>query len=71
MRQKWFFDCSCPRCLDPEELGSCYGALLCQRGAGGAHQVCGGAVVSCDPRDNGAEFRCRECGLTLAWEAVR
>ena len=45
MRQKWFFSCACARCLDPTELGSYYGALLCQRGAGGA-RACGGAVVS-------------------------
>ena len=45
MRQKWFFDCACSRCLDPTELGSYYGALVCQRGVGGA-RACGGAVVS-------------------------
>ena len=39
-----------------------------KRGAGGAHRGCGGTVVS---SDNGAEFRCRECGHRLAWPAVR
>ncbi len=26
--------------------------------------------VSCDPRDNEAEFSCRECGQRMTWEAV-
>ena len=106
MRQKWFFDCGCPRCLDPTELGSYYGALLCQRGrrdlakdtrkqikgaedvqGSGSHRrgqiegaegalvsdrgMCGGAVVSSDPGDNEAEFRCEECGGRLGWQRVR
>ena len=50
MRQKWFFDCGCPRCVDPGELGTHFGSLLCQRGQGGGSRVCGGAVVSTDTR---------------------
>ena len=29
IQRAWGFSCSCPRCMSPSELGSCYSAILC------------------------------------------
>ena len=40
MKQGWFFDCQCPRCMSGNELGSHMSSLICklcthnQRGSG-------------------------------------
>ena len=64
MKEKWFFDCSCPRCLDPTELGSHFGSILCDI------RKCGGPVISSDPSNNLSDFHCQKCGKTMSYETV-
>jgi len=68
MRQKWFFDCGCQRCLDPTELGSHWGSVLCRAGRGVAR--CGGAVVTTSTLDSGADWACQQCGAVLSLHQV-
>ena len=65
MREKWFFDCSCPRCTDPTELGSHYSSLLC------SNQKCSGPIMSTNPLDNLANWACHLCGFKVKLESVR
>ena len=64
MKEKWFFDCSCPRCLDPTELGSYFGSILCD------NRKCGGPVISSDPSNNLSDFHCQKCGKTMSYATV-
>ncbi|XP_050334966.1 SET domain-containing protein SmydA-8 [Bactrocera neohumeralis] len=48
------FECTCARCKDPEELGTFAGAILCSR-----CKV--GKIISTDPLDNGALWKCQLC----------
>ncbi|XP_053954619.1 SET domain-containing protein SmydA-8 [Anastrepha ludens] len=48
------FECTCARCKDPEELGTFAGAILCSR-----CKV--GKIISTDPLDNGAVWKCQLC----------
>ncbi|XP_036326131.1 SET domain-containing protein SmydA-8-like [Rhagoletis pomonella] len=48
------FDCICTRCKDPEELGTFAGAILCRK-----CKV--GKIISTDPLDNGALWKCQLC----------
>jgi len=65
MKEKWFFDCSCPRCMDPTELGSHYSSLLCPK------VRCGGVVVSLEPACNTADWACQQCGDVLCYDDVK
>jgi len=65
MKEKWFFDCSCPRCRDPTELGSHYSSLLC------SSLKCGGPVVSLNTAQNTSDWACQLCGAVVQHEAVR
>ena len=65
MREKWFFDCSCSRCMSPTELGSYYGSVLCSR------TRCGGALVSSDTSDNDADHECQSCGERVSMVKIR
>ena len=45
IRKNWFFDCSCPRCEDPSELGTNVSGVVCQECPGvllprGGHYTC-------------------------------
>jgi len=54
-----YFDCCCSRCADPTELGSHFSTLLCRiRG-------CGGYVVSQDPLNNDAHWKCLKCNIEM------
>ncbi|PSN56126.1 hypothetical protein C0J52_10643 [Blattella germanica] len=50
LKESKFFDCKCARCSDPTELGTYAGALKCPK--------CNGPVLSTQPLDNSAEWRC-------------
>jgi len=65
LREKWFFECSCPRCSDPTELGSQISSLLCQ--------VCNltdSLVTSNDASDSQALWSCNKCAANLTAEEV-
>jgi len=55
-RRLWYFDCSCPRCSDPEELGSMASALVCSKCPG--HQL---PVIALDYT---SDWVCDRCGTT-------
>ena len=65
LRQKWFFDCCCPRCSDPTERGSNLSSLLCPR------RKCGGSVVPSRPLDNNSDWSCLSCGAITFLDKVQ
>ena len=65
LRQKWFFDCICPRCSDPTELGSHLSSLLCPIAK------CYGSVVSSHPLDYDSPWTCLSCGAVLCLDRVQ
>ena len=61
-----YFDCACARCADPTELGSHFSSLVCRLPG------CQGLVLSTDPLDREATWRCGECGVEmLGGEVIR
>ncbi|XP_023303762.2 SET domain-containing protein SmydA-8 [Lucilia cuprina] len=48
------FDCTCKRCQDPTELNLFVGAVLC-------HKCKVGKIISTNPMDNSAVWRCQLC----------
>ena len=59
----WMFQCSCARCVDPSELGSELGTVLCDHCAGQLR-----------PENNSYQcsvWRCEQCGHTLDSQQVR
>merc|ERR1719228_1385353 len=65
MKVKWFFDCSCPRCADPTELGSHFSSILCPL------ERCHGPVVSDNPLDNLSDWSCQVCGGQVKLDTVQ
>jgi len=56
LRDKWFFECTCPRCQDPTECGSHASTFICQ--------VCktpDALVTSSNSLDPKAEWNCSKC----------
>jgi len=65
LHDKWFFDCGCPRCMDPTELGSFTSAHLCQ--------VCNcpeGVVLPTEVGNDSAPWKCQKCGLLTPAEEL-
>lgn len=57
LKESKFFDCCCPRCSDPTELGTLCSALMCPR--------CGRpAVLPSDPLQAEAPWRCTAQGAS-------
>ena len=57
LHDKWFFDCSCPRCQSPTELDSFTSVHLCQ--------VCAtedAHILPTDVRKDGSDWSCCKCG---------
>ena len=59
IRNNWYFDCDCPRCQDPSELGTNVSGAVCQ--------VCGGTLLP-----TGEHYTCTTegCGHTLLLQHV-
>jgi len=58
LHDKWFFDCRCPRCLDPTELGSFTSAHMCQ--------LCNtqeAYIIPTEVENDSAPWKCNKCGL--------
>jgi len=55
-RRLWHFDCSCPRCSDPGELGTLASALTCSS--------CPGHLLPQLPLDYSSQWSCARCGAT-------
>ena len=65
LREKWFFDCMCPRCADPTECGSHLSSLLCPR------PRCQGSVVPSHPLDYESSWACLTCGCVQGQDRVQ
>jgi len=65
LKNSKYFDCSCSRCADPTEFGSHFSTLLCRV------QGCGGYVVSKDPLNYSANWKCLKCDTEMLSEAVQ
>jgi len=50
----WFFDCECPRCLDPTEMGSLMSAVKCS-------DCESGNLLPIDPKDLDSDWLCSQC----------
>jgi hypothetical protein len=57
------FDCTCARCSDPTELGTYVGAINCTK----CNQ---GKVISTDPLQNLAQWRCNSCGNEMTAKQI-
>lgn len=65
LRQGWYFECKCWRCIDPSEGGALTSATRCLR--------CGeGTILANDPLDEADEavWKCDTCGFATKKEAV-
>merc|ERR1712098_152316 len=56
-RQLWNFDCTCPRCSDPTELGTYASALKCGD--------CVGHLLPVQCLDYSSDWRCDKCGKII------
>ena len=71
LKEGWHFDCLCPRCLDPKELGALTSARLCKKCVTGAkikiedHWKC----CNCDSSDK-FDTNVVENNLESKWEKV-
>ena len=65
LRENWYFDCRCLRCLDPTECGSHLSSLVCPK------PKCGQPVSSTNPLSNSAEWMCSFCSHTLSPNTVK
>jgi len=60
-RHLWNFDCACPRCSDPTELGTFSSSIKCK---------CGGPMVPKDTKQPETGWKCDECGEQQTSEQV-
>ena len=63
LRQKWHFDCSCVRCLDPTELGSHLSSLRCPGRV--SRRQCEGTLLLTSPTSPSSDWACQSCGLVI------
>ena len=63
LRQKWHFDCSCVRCLDPTELGSHLSSLRCPGRV--SRRQCEGTLLLTSPTAPSSDWACQSCGLVI------
>ena len=62
LREKWFFDCSCPRCSDPTEFGSHVSTLKCD------NESCSGLLLPKGPESE--DQICSTCGYLITAKAI-
>ena len=66
IRKNWFFDCSCPRCSDPTELGTFASALLCPVCVKGG---CEGVLLPKEPLNPACLWTCSLPGCSSQTES--
>ena len=66
IRKNWFFDCSCPRCSDPTELGTFASALLCPVCVKGG---CEGILLPKEPLNPACLWTCSLPGCSSQTES--
>lgn len=57
------FDCLCPRCADPTEMGTFASGIKCIK-------CVNGILISCNPLENFSDWRCTECLHTVSASQV-
>lgn len=57
-RKLWHFDCTCPRCADPGELGTLASALACSS--------CPGHFLPQKPLEDNSDWGCARCGANIS-----
>ncbi|KOB76050.1 Protein msta, isoform A [Operophtera brumata] len=64
--QSKFFNCDCPRCADPTELGTHLSTLKCNK-------CDNGVILSTNPLDNDAQWKCtdKNCEFRTSGAAMR
>jgi len=60
--ENWMFECCCPRCVDPTELGSHLSSLVCS--------ACAGTVLPATCDIDCQVWKCQSCGQKLDRDAV-
>jgi len=78
MKQGWFFDCQCPRCMSGTELGSHMSTLICslcthnQRGSDQATVIPRITSKDLDEEDEEDEdYVCETCNQSYSVECIR
>ncbi|XP_054267865.1 histone-lysine N-methyltransferase set-18-like isoform X1 [Macrosteles quadrilineatus] len=69
LRNTKYFDCCCPRCSDPTELGTYINALRCLSETSQGN-VCGGYQYPKNPLDNNCVWSCDRCPMFLTSQEV-
>ncbi|KAI4472068.1 set and mynd domain containing arthropod-specific member 4 isoform a [Holotrichia oblita] len=66
LREGKYFECNCQRCTDPTELGTHMSTLKCTK------NLCdNGVILSTNPLDAKAEWKCTHCPNTLKGSTIR
>ena len=65
IRSNWFFDCACPRCLDPMELNSMYSAMKCPDCIDNASYM-----VPENSMDLKSDWKCKQCNVKQSAKMV-
>lgn len=71
LRQVKNFDCACKRCLDPTEFGTYAGSIFCSECRDTNESDDCPKIVSTDPLDEDAPWKCTECELEVSAEEVK
>ena len=64
IRDLWHFTCSCPRCCDPSELGTCLSGVTCRKCETGA------CMLPRDSDDLSSVYTCAECGAEVSSDTI-
>lgn len=72
LKRSKHFDCGCGRCRDPTEFGTYAGSMYCSQCRRDDRRDCCPKMVSEDPLDEDAMWRCERCehvisGRQMAW----
>lgn len=63
LKQAKCFDCSCPRCKDPTEMGTFASGVKCL-------DCAAGILIPIDPLENVSDWRCTECDRKISASQV-
>lgn len=62
MKKLRHLSCSCPRCIDPTELGTYFGAMIC---FGSEAEPCKGVQLPLNPTHKNPTWICNKCDIKL------
>merc|ERR1719400_1892175 len=58
LKERWFFDCICPRCRDPTDGGAFTSGLVCNS--------CPSGVILPPKGTKGGNYKCSTCGAEMS-----